>query len=371
MLKSLFVLPFAFLFALNTNAQDFSTDRMLPDTAAKGLYFSLEQSAFIKNNEYFNEFAAGYTGIGLFAQPSFQYFFNSETKIQGGVYLLKYSGVESFNQVLPILSVQHKLGDNLDLVMGSIYGTLEHKLEEPLFRVDRYFQDHVEYGLQLLYNDKNRFNYDFWVNWEQYILPGDPFQEEIQAGWTSNYQLKKEGLKISIPTQFLIHHMGGQVDSSPDPVASIINGAVGLEFDYPLSDSKSLIFEPWFFFYQGWGVPETGVNSQAFNSGNSVYLKLRYETPKLNAMLGYWNANQFIAPLGEYLFMSISEKDLSFSEADRQLITSKISLRKTISKHMFLELRSDFYYDLNYSQLSYSNSLYFVINESFFLKGSK
>ena len=42
---------------------------------------------------------------------------------------------------------------NLTLRFGNIFGSLSHRISEPVFRFDRYFENNIEYGLQFLYNN--------------------------------------------------------------------------------------------------------------------------------------------------------------------------------------------------------------------------
>ncbi|MBN1651298.1 MAG: hypothetical protein JW857_08220 [Bacteroidales bacterium] len=367
-MKKIVVLFVFILFGeLTATAQLFRKIHSLNDSSEHNLAFRIESTSFIKNNEYFNDFSKGYTGIGFFIKPSIEYYFTKNTKAIAGVYLLKYSGIDDFTQAIPLFSIQHKLNKNLEMIFGSLYGSLNHQLEESLYCFDRYYQDNVEYGLQFLYNSA-KIKSDLWLNWEEFIFTNSPYQEELVFGNTTNitvYQSKK--IQVNLPIQLLIAHKGGQIDASPDPVSSIVNGMSGLKINYQLGSFKTLSFEPLFFIYEGMTLPESGINSQSFKSGNAIYLKGHYNSKNLHAMLGYWKANKFIAPRGEYLFQSVSDWNPDFSQEERELITAKLEFNKQISNSINLVLKADAYYDMQNQDFAHALSLYLIIDESFFI----
>ena len=356
------------LVSINTVwSQDFKTIDTLCANCDRELSLRLESTSFFQNNEYINDFTKGFTGIGFYAKPTLEYYFTNSTKVNGGVYLLKYSGVDNLTQTIPIFTVQQRLTKNIDLVFGSLYSTLNHGIEEPLFRYDRYYQDNVEYGLQFLYNSES-ITSDLWINWDKFIFTGDPIQEEFEIGSVSDFKVwSTDKLQLNIPFQALIYHKGGQIDTSPNPAIYLLNEMTGLKLNYQLSETQSIGIEPLFFWYQGTGLPDVGPNAELFDRGNAIYLKATYDTKHFSSMVGYWNSNSFIAPFGEYLFSSISDFDETFSDESRQLITGKLSIEKSISESIKLVLRTNAYYDYSNSDFAYNYGLYFLINEAFFM----
>jgi len=366
-MHNLFGLIFLILVSINSVfSQEFSTKKPPCDNCNRELSIRLESTSFLKNNEYFSDFTKGFTGIGLFIKPTIEYYLTDKTKINTGVYLLKYSGIDKFSQSIPIVTIEQKLVKNLDLVIGSIYGTLNHELKEPLYRFDRYYQDNVEYGIQLLYNSSN-IKSDFWINWERFIFKNDPFQEVFETGSVTDFKILSSGkFETHIPLQMVIFHKGGQIDSSPDNEIILFNGMSGLRFDY--KNAKSILsFEPSFFWYENAGTEEPEDNHRLFEPGMGMYLNLKYKNKFLSSSVGYWSADKFIAPKGEYLFMSISEKYSHVYEPNRKLLTAKLGLEHNISESIKIMLRSDGYYDINKSDFSFSYGLYFLIDESFFV----
>lgn len=318
-------------FAFAQNVEEFQSFSVIKDSSERKLSVNFETTSFLKNNEYNNNFSKGFTGIGTFVKPTIEYYFTNSTKVNLGGYFLKYSGLNSFSDITPIITIQQKLNDQFELVFGSLHGALNHNIKEPLYRFDRYYQNYIEYGVQVLHNSKY-IQSDLWLNWEEFIFQNDPFQEEFEAGSVTEFKFSNNRWMINLPLQLLMVHKGGQIDTSPNPAISIFNGVTGAEIGISLDKERSIAVEPLFYIYQGLDLPQTGVNSQLFDGGNAFALNIKYEGKSFNTALGYWNANQFIAPKGEYLYMSISENNPTFSQVNRELITGKINFIKMISE---------------------------------------
>ncbi len=348
----------------------FRTYLPLSDSSRKTLYFRMESSTFFKNNEYFDAFAYGYTGIGFYAKPVLDYYFTDKFEATAGVYLMKYSGLDHFSQVIPIFRLRYKMAPMLELVMGNIYGTANHRLAEPLFRYDRFYQHHIEYGFQFLLHTRHIWS-DLWLSWEHFIQVGDTLQEHLMVGSSTVFTFTnpRKGWAFSIPVQVVFAHRGGQLAPPPHkPVSTLMNSLVGVQLQYRFNPKTSLAFEPEILCYAGLNLPDPNeMNGQPFRNGWGSYTKLSFRYGSLKIMTGYWYARRFISPHGEYLFQSVSEIDPSFSQEKRELLTGKISFQKTIYHSIKLEARFENYYDLMSHQLNYSYGLYLVMNESFFL----
>lgn len=351
--------------------QDFNTKIPLCDSCEKELSLKFESTSFFKNNEYSNQFTKGFTGIGYFVKPTLQYYITKNTKVNAGLFLQQYAGLEKFTKVIPIFSVHQQVHKNIDLIFGSLHGSLSHQLAEPLFRFDRYYQNNVEYGLQALYNSKFA-EADVWLNWENYIFKNDEEQEEIEAGLVFDIKLfNKNKFEINVPLQLLFYHKGGQIDVNDAPVTTLFNGNTGIHLKHLYKNKNSIAFKSLFFWYDGIMLPESGINSQLFKSGAAWYFKLKHQLKNFNYSLGYWNANKFIAPKGEYLFLSISENNNTFAEAIRSLICAKAAYIYQPSKPVKIELRADVYYDTISNSFDYAYGLYLFLNEDFFIKQLK
>lgn len=367
----------AFLFLFSIVLCDLSTGQILvpePDfckTCTGDLNLHLKSSFFMKNNEYFSPYTEGFTGLGVFMQPRLAYYFNTSTRIDAGIHLLKYAGESGLTQAIPIFSLRHQFTPDFSVVLGSINGTLHHQLEEPLFRSDTYYQNNVEYGVQFLY-EPDWMRTDTWINWEDFIFVGDTIQEVFTIGNTTDIYLKNHGkFRVSIPLQFLYRHKGGQINLTDKPVYNFVNGATGIDLRYQFSERTFVALEPRFFLHSGPEYDERIGNLSHFSNGNARYYKVRFEAQPFYGMLGYWTSYRFIAPHGEYLFLNIAEFDQDFHVDNRHMVVGKIGFKHDIDKTMSFQAGFDGYYDLDTRQLEYSYGLYFLINHDFFLKKLK
>jgi len=348
-------------------AQGLGTSYSFCDTCMQVLSLKFDQTSFLKNNEYNNGYAQGYTGIGFFMKPTLQYYFTPRTRVNFGIYLLKYSGINQFTQSIPAFTVTHRLSKAVDIIMGNINGTLFHQLEEPIYRFDQYYRQNMEYGLQVLVHPSG-FYMDTWLDWKRFIFKNDPFQELLQWGTRMNIDLfRSDDFQMRLPIQWLMYHRGGQIDLSPDPILTVFNGGAGLDLVYDLKPNHSLSISPFFFIFRELSLVETGTSQLKFGRGNAMYLKLKYEQPKIEAMLGYWRGYQFLAPYGEFLFQSASEFDPNISQKNRQLLTGKFYYKYKPSSSIRLELRLDAYYDIIKRVQDHAVSLFIVIDDDFFI----
>lgn len=353
------------------NAQQFQTMELLCDTCAGDLNIQVESSSFTKNNEYLSKFAQGITGIGVQVKPTFEYYFNENTKANIGAYGLKYSGVNNLSQATPIFSIHHKICDGAEVVFGNIYGNLNHKLEEPLYRFDRYYTNNIEYGFQFLHKSKY-VESDLWVDWDKFIFEGDPFQEEFTAGnhTTVNF-INNDKFEFKGDIQALLSHKGGEIDTYEGPAIYLFSGAYGFDLRYK-TEKFSFGASPKVFWYRGLRLPESGNNFYHYKHGSGFLMKADVDHKNFNFKLGYWIGEKFIASKGEYLYMSVSEVDEKTRQVTRKLITAKLSVKRPISKNLHLEFRTELYGDLVNDVLpDYTYGFYFIANERFFLKKIK
>ncbi len=343
-----------------------------PDFAGK-LYFHIESTGFFKNNEYFSPYAYGYTGIGIYFKPTLDYFFNKNLSISAGVYLLKYSGLDHLSQTIPVFSIRYKPIKSLNIIIGNIYGTANHQLAEPLFRYDLFYQHHIENGLQFLFNTK-RFKSDLWLNWRNFIQLGDTTQEELTVGSSSSITVyDNQSITVTVPVQFLFNHWGGQLSPLPHkPITTIFNGYIGAKADWQLNEKWSLGVSENLALYNGLSLPDEGIEGHFLpKHGLGSYLKMNLSYSNWHVMAGYWHAKNFVAPLGETQFQSISEIDPDLYRKNINLITGKLWFNKSIVKGVMIEARFEQYYDLHNRTFDYSYGLWLRVNSSFFLVKAK
>ena len=345
----------------------FSDTHINPDDSSH-LFFRLNNSSFVNNREFFNPYQPGYTLIGYYLRPALEYHPGRDTRIRAGMHLLQYSGIDSYSQVVPLFSFHHRFFPGFEMVFGSIYGTLNHNLIEPLFAFDRFFTHHNESGLQFLV-DHDYIKADIWINWEQFIFTGDPFREEFVAGFSSIIPLKAgDGLlKFEIPLQLLVNHRGGQIDASDERMQNLVNFAAGLhadlEIDHPVFNSVG---------FRGYLAGFRDLSSELryfWDNGRGIYPNLLVSTRWFDAGIGYWSGKRFVAPRGEPVFQSVSAVDPLFAKEYREMITSKVLYNRRLVQGIDMALRFEVYYDLQAAQFDHSGGIHILIDQRFFISG--
>lgn len=344
-----------------------------PDTGMAGqgqtLWLRLSNNNFLFDAEYFSPLEVGYTWIGVQLQPELVYRVTGRFLLRGGVYLLKYSGRKETSDVRPVFSAEYRFRKGVTLGMGSLYGSLNHRLPEPLYRYDRSMCDWPEEGVQLRVNT-SRLKGDYWLQWRNFILPGDPFQEELVFGTSSYLRVaEQDGWRFTLPFFTMVHHQGGQIDSSPEPVHTFGNlaggGAVKKEMEGSILralEGEMLGFhyfdlsgEPRYDFTSGWGLQAMG--------GMAL--------PHLWIRAGYWYGNRFFASLGEPLFASVSEKSFPQEYPVRSLLLYKVRYVRVFEKGISLTLYGDGYQDLRRGRFDYNVGLQLLFHTDILLLSEK
>ena len=331
------------------------------------LFLQIDNNNFIKNNEYFGPIAEGYTLLGFNITPRFVYSPNTKLKMSLGGNFLTYNGRENEVEACLLLRFQYKIHKKLDFVLGNIYSTTNHKLIEPLFDFERYLNNNIENGIQFLWNSDRIFA-DLWLDWEQQILQGDPFQEQFNVGLSSEFLIiDKESFQLSIPFQNLIRHEGGQINSnSSKPLITIFNNATGIKLSKLLNTSliKKVNLASYVVSYEDLSPNK----QQMFIDGIASYTSLDFTTSIFDLNFGYWYGEQYIAPIGNPLFESYSRTKFYVEEPIRQLAIGKINYAKKVFKGINLGVRFESYYDILGSNLEYTWAVMFIFNDKFFLK---
>ena len=351
--------------AQNYNSQFFNYNDV-DSTKKNKLYFRLENSNLLKNNEYFNNFIDGYTLLGYFIKPKLVYYPTKKSRIDAGAYLLKYSGVDSYTTVSPIFTFRYNFNSRINLLLGTINGPLEHNLIEPIFKFERYFENNNESGIQFLFKYPN-LETDLWVNWEQFILKDDPFQEHISFGITNEYNILKKlpEYNISLIFQFLAKHKGGQFDKSTLPMQTLLNTVSGFSFSKKLNNTyfteigtknyfltfADLSPKPQYIYSQGWGLYYT-----LFFSSKNIYIEPNF-----------WYGKFFISAMGDPNYMCISDKYRTYYEPNRNIISTKLEYKIKLFTDINLGVRAEPYYDIFNQNFDYSFGIHITFNRDFFL----
>lgn len=358
------------LFTANVQAQEFqqfaSFYKEAREVKAGALNLRIESMGFFQNNEFLGKFVDGYTLPGYLVRPKLTYSPADALSIEVGGHFVKYSGKEKAANFMPWFSSRYQFNDRFAVVVGNLNQNHQHGLLEQLWEPERLVTDRPESGLQFMYSSP-RLNMQTWINWEQYIEKNDPFQEHFTAGVTGDFQAYRNSvLSLSFPVQLLFYHKGGEIDSSALRVQTHANLAAGwnLEMNIDAQRFKSLGLEGYWLGYKA--VTEES-NQYAFNKGHAYLMRAKLQTRYAVFSLNYWNAFQFIAPKGRYIYQSVSDSDPSITQAERSVVSARYFWQKDVLKDARVALQIEGIMDVPTGDLSYSYGFFLLINQDFLL----
>lgn len=343
---------------------DYNADPLLPHDT-NSLFLSVDNANFFKNNEYFNDYVAGYSKIGFFLRPRLSYTLSAKTRISGGMHLLKYSGEQGFHKVRPVFRVEQRLSKDIKLLMGSIRSTYQHGLIDPLYHFERYLDENIENGVQFLVS-KPFIKADVWVNWKNFILRGSESQEEFETGIASEVPVydKKGNFSAMFPIQLLFQHKGGQIDNTDKPVSTLSNFAAGpvMHLDFPSSWLTSVDWENLYVGYRNLSTNK----KQDIQAGHAFLSTLSVKRKQLQLQLSWWKAEDFLSFAGNPIYQVYSLKKERIINENRELFMGKLRYSKQY-QDLRLIFNLDTYWKPGARQLDYGFGIYLLLNTDMFL----
>ena len=341
------------------------------DTADAGkVNIHLYNNNFVKNNEYFGPYTEGITYLGTILQPEVTWTCSNNFSLSAGWYLRQFFGYEGFEKSLPVFRARYTFMPGGNFIVGQLDGQRQHGYIEPIYSEDNYFTKNPEYGVQMLVEKKN-FSTDFFMDWEKFLMPGDPFKEIISGGLLASYAPNglAENKGVSAHFQSVIRHFGGQVDVLDEPMQTRSNLAFGAE--YAFLPSLTYLNRITLASYYILALELSPTNTIEYDKGSAFHSTVGVENKWVKLNAGWFHGNKFFAPMGDYLFQSISELDSTYTCDTRDLVTSKFLFSQQIIKGVNMGARFEAYYDLQRHSLDYSYGLNISVNASFFEKKVK
>jgi len=336
------------------------------DTFGTGtLSLQVRSTAFFKNNEFKNPLCPGYTLAGLFAEPVVAFRPDEKTTLRGGFHLLKYYGRDTLDRILPVMSVQFDVSRHFSMIFGTIYGTVNHGLIEPVQNLENYLINNYENGIQLLFNYPS-VRSDIWLNWEQFIKSGDPFPEIFTVGIHVDFTLADwQGISLTAPFSSVIRHAGGEIDTYWGPSGTKLHLVYGLRLHLSLQD---LFFTGMYGIQNFVDFVEVNPDDRiTIPYGHGNYSRIGFETRIGNFEAGYWKSTDFDAPLGQPLFLSVSRKYPGYYQAGREMLVLKYQFERDLSRFLKLAVLIEPYYHFDIRRMDHSFSVYLLLNEEFFM----
>ncbi len=357
----------------------FTESHKISQTESNKLFFSVLSQNIIKNNEYFNHLAPGYTLLGSQAFLRLKYYPLQNMSVEAGIYMRYYYGTGRLNSVQPLIRLSYRPVKGLYLVMGNIYGALYHGFPEPMYKFERFMEESPATGLQLLY-DNNRFHADAFVNWRYFLLPEDMnHDEKFTAGLSAYFNLlnPRNRLQIQIPLQVYYYHEGGQYDTLSLPLKTLRNTAFGIKTGYRFSGFvKKIAANLYYLTYRDGSTQKV----LPFDKGYGLMPEVSAESQFVNLHAGYWKGHNFYAPLGEPLFSSASYSIVHQGETfpQRSMFYFKADFHHTVAQGINIGARYEGYLDLigntvhpEKKHFDFSYGIYLNFQHDFFLLKTK
>ena len=373
-MKKLLIIICLILSVIQLKAQTFqnfaSSYKDLNDTKEGELNFRFESLGFFQNNEYLGNFVDGYTLPGFMLRPKLTFSPVEGLYLEAGAHLVKYNGKNPLVNALPWFSARYRFSKQFSVITGNLDQNNLHNLPEQLWEPERTYTDKPDAGLQFIYSGA-KLNAQTWISWEQFIQKYDPYQEHFTFGLTGDLKaVENSGLTVKLPVNLLFYHQGGEININPNGarprVQTHANVLAGWELAMNVGEKvKSINMNG---YWLGYKAVTTDSNALPFGEGHAYLLEASAKTRNSQISLSYWNAFQFIAPRGRLLYQSVSDKDPSFTQPDRSMLTAKYFWQKNITKDARVAFQLDSHLDLKTKDLSYSYGFFLLLNEDFLLK---
>lgn len=363
--------------SLHSNAQSFkefaSLYKKAEDVKTGTLNFRFESLGFFQNNEYVSKITDGYTLTGAMFRPKLTYSPADNLYLEAGAHLVKYNGRDQLFNVVPWFSARYCFSDKFSVVTGNLDQTNQHGLPEQLRETERIYTDKPEAGLQFLYSGA-KLNAQTWVNWEQFIQKGDPFQEHFTAGVAGNCEVYNDSeLALKLPVNLLFYHQGGEINVAENGIRPRMqthaNVLAGWELALKAGEKVKIINLNGY--WLGYKAVTADSNTLPFEKGHAYLIEMSAQTRNSKLSLSYWNAFQFIAPKGRLLYQSVSDSNPTYTEPDRSILSAKYFWQKNITKDARVAFQVEAYRDMSSGDFSYSYGCFLLMNPEFLIKAFK
>ena len=110
--------------------------------------FLIDNVNYIRDTEYHSDIEQGATWAGTQIWPSAVYRYNQNISFKGGIFLQKDFGNNKFRTVIPTYTISYT-NSNVKVNFGTLDGSLEHKLIEPMYAIENFIDKRIENGLQI------------------------------------------------------------------------------------------------------------------------------------------------------------------------------------------------------------------------------
>jgi len=367
MKKLIFYFISGFYFAVFSQTEDLLVATDSTAYSSKTLSFRINDLSFIKNNEYFNLIADGYTLFGNRIDMEIRYRPHKNYDVSAGIMLLKYYGLNDFSASIPYFTLRIE-DANHTYYFGKLYTDDNHHLSRQLYDFERHLDGRsIENGIEHRYNSPYWVS-DTWLEWEHFIQKYDDERESLNFGHYSAYTFSADKWQLQFPLQIYAHHRGGQINKRSQETAGLNNAlvvanlALGAEWKRKLvkNDYVGIRFDAFYHF-----INSDNTEEFHFENGKAYLWQIFYQNHYLQAGLNYWKSDQFVSPKGDDMFQSVSRRVdkylddnnqpvpvfAQYTEADRELLYASFAYKKKIYPDLYLAFSTDIFYQLNESRI--------------------
>ena len=331
------------------------------------LYLRVENSNFFDNYEYSSPHTIGQTLIGAWARIMSEYYFNEQLKIQVGVNGLKYTGRKSFSNISEWFSVEYHPFSKLRLLLGNIDYYSSLGLPSPLYNPALFSIKPINRGLQIELFDRF-IDAKTWLDWEQFIVEGDAFQEIFTAGLSSEIKVfdSTSSWRLSFPVHILGRHQGGEIDDVSNGVESLMNYSFGSKTSFFVGRINVETVVSYLIFND-----ITESYRQRFIQGSALfaYTMASYKGLRLGGQ--FWISKNFYAPHGHPIYQSYTPLKPYRAFARQKLISLQSDFSINIGKAAKLFIEGNMWYDFPNKATNFATGLKLIITEDFFMRELK
>ncbi len=325
--------------------------------------FLIDNVNYLRNTEYQSTIEQGATWAGTQIWPSAIYRYNDKLSFKAGFFLQKDFGNTNFRTLIPTYTVSYTT-KNIKVNFGTLDGSLDHKLIEPMYGIENFIDKRIENGLQIKGKYK-RFTFDQWLDWEKMIYRTSNIQEQFTAGFSSNLNLiDKKNLKWNIPIQITGRHVGGEIYTGPhNNIKTQFNFAYGTQItlNRPGKIVDKIDLQGFITYYEDLAPSK----ADSFIDGTGQFLALTLRMKHFGIMLNYWDAHQYIAPLGEPYYVSKSRENAGDYLQYRKMVMLRFLYERPLWDHFSLVARLNNIYDLSEKQFNNVMEVYFKFSIGF------
>lgn len=353
---------------LDNSSLYFNTE--IDTTHEKEFFVKIQNLNFMKDNEYSNVMADGYTLFGVQLNPQLGYQLSKNLSIEAGIFLNKDFGNKKFTEVAPTFSLRYYKKD-FKLIFGNLDGSLNHGLIEPVYNFERIMTNRLENGMQFTLN-KKYFDFDVWIDWLHMIYKFSNTQEKLMAGINTNVlKLENDDWQFKVPFQAVLVHTGGQIDTVPGGIYTNVNYAAGIVLNKKLQHKyiKTVFVDARYTLCSNL-YDDTPVIIRSWGDGffGNIGMKGAYKT---EVLFSYWLGDWYHTEYGGNLYSSQSSTvrySWYWKERFRELLIMRLTKTFELTKGATMLLRAEPHYDFRHKQFEYSLGFYISIDERLWLR---